>query len=461
MANRKDRFMFTRCCSLSLIAIALALPSGAAHAFCGFYVGKADASLFNDASQVVLVRDGDRTVVTMSNDYKGELTDFALVVPVPSVITKDQIHIGDRKYIERLDAYSAPRLVEYHDPNPCAIREMAKAELSSALGVARGVVGGMIGERAHALGVTVEASYAIGEYDILILSAKESAGLETWLRESGYRIPAKASAALAPYIRQDMKFFVAKVNLKNQKAGGFNHLRPIQIAYESPKFMLPIRLGMANARGPQDLVVYALTRKGRVESTNYRTTKMPTGMDVPVFVKSEFPSFYKAAFDRAHRKENGRALLTEHFWNMAWCDPCASEPLSTEELRQLGVFWLDERQGNGSLGGPGGVRFPGPPPVMLTRLHVRYDAEHFPEDLMFQETGDQENFQARYVLRHAFKGSPSCSEGADYRASLARRHQTEARTLADLTGWNVSTIQQKMGSEPATVDSPWYKKIWR
>jgi hypothetical protein len=98
---------------------------------------------------------------------------------------------------------------------------------------------------------------------------------------------------------------------------------------------------------------------------------------------------------------------------------------------------------------------------MLTRLHVRYDAEHFPEDLMFQETGDQENFQARYVLRHAFKGSPSCSEGADYRASLARRHQTEARTLADLTGWNVSTIQQKMGSEPATVDSPWYKKIWR
>src|ERR1700687_1271892 len=156
MADRKDRFMLTRCCSLSLIATVLVLPSGVAHAFCGFYVGKADASLFNDASQVVLVRDGDRTVVTMSNDYKGELTDFALVVPVPSVITKGQIHIGDRKYIERLDAYSAPRLVEYHDPNPCAIPEIAKAR-SSAAGVAGGVVGGMIGERAHALGVTVEA----------------------------------------------------------------------------------------------------------------------------------------------------------------------------------------------------------------------------------------------------------------------------------------------------------------
>ena len=38
-----------------------------AQAFCGFYVAKADTSLFNQASQVVLVRDGDRTVITMAN----------------------------------------------------------------------------------------------------------------------------------------------------------------------------------------------------------------------------------------------------------------------------------------------------------------------------------------------------------------------------------------------------------
>jgi len=442
-----------------MIAAALALSSTAAHAFCGFYVAKADASLFNDASQVVLVRDGDRTVVTMSNDYKGELTDFALVVPVPSVITKDQIHIGDRKYIERLDAYSAPRMVEYYDPDPCQFRREL-ALRSAADGVMGGVVGGVLEQRAHALGVKVEASYAIGEYDILILSAKESAGLETWLRESGYRIPAKAAAALAPYIRQNMKFFVAKVNLKNQKAGGFNYLRPIQIAYESPKFMLPIRLGMANARGPQDLVVFALTRKGRVESTNYRTVKMPTGMDVPLFVKDEFASFYKATFDQAHQKENRRALMTEYAWNMAWCDPCAAPPLTTEELKQLGVFWLDESVGYRSPVSPGMRAVPGSQPVMLTRLHVRYDGEHFPEDLMFQETGDQENFQARYVLRHAFEGSSSCPEADKYRASLAPRHQSEARTLVDLTGWALSTIQHKMGTETA-IELPWYKRIWR
>ena len=103
-----------------LLAVSLVCVAPAAHAFCGFFVGKADAELFNKSSQVALVRDGNRTVLTMSNDYKGPLSEFALVVPVPSVLTRDQIHVGDRKLLERLDAYSSPRLVEYTDPDPCA-----------------------------------------------------------------------------------------------------------------------------------------------------------------------------------------------------------------------------------------------------------------------------------------------------------------------------------------------------
>ena len=43
--------------------------------------------------------------------------------------------------------------------------------------------------------------------------------------------------------------------------------------------MLPIRLGMVNAKGSQELFVYALTRKGRVETTNYRTVKLPSDID--------------------------------------------------------------------------------------------------------------------------------------------------------------------------------------
>ena len=434
------------------LLLAFALTSAPpAHAFCGFFVGKADAKLFNKSSQVALVRDGERTVLTISNDYQGPLSEFALVVPVPSVLMREQFHIGDRKLLERLDAYSSPRLVEYTDPDPCAVRERAVFPMSRPMAAMK-MSGAEMRDHAKAMGVTIEAAYTVGEYDILLLSATQSEGLEAWLRESGYRITAHASRALAPYIKQDMKFFVAKVNLKEQKAAGFQELRPIQIAYESPRFMLPIRLGMANADGPQDLIVYAMTRNGRVESSNYQTVKMPSDAEVPEFVQKDFGGFYKAAFARTWKQHSQRAVITEYVWNMGWCDPCAAPPMEARELHELGVFWLESN--NGAVRG-GGM------PLTLTRLHVRYDAEHFPEDLMFQETGDQQNFQGRYVLNHPFKGEIKCEAREQYLTSVRERRRREATTLAALTGWSAEKIRKRMGPDALPQTEPWWKSLWK
>ena len=87
-------------------------------AFCGFYVAKADAKLFNRASQVVLVRHDDKTV-TMANDFQGDPTEFAVVIPVPTFIERGQIHVTNKALIDHLDAFTAPRLVEYFDQDPC------------------------------------------------------------------------------------------------------------------------------------------------------------------------------------------------------------------------------------------------------------------------------------------------------------------------------------------------------
>ena len=67
-----------------LAALVAAAPAPA-DAFCGFFVSKADTKLFNKASKVVIARDGNRTVMTMSNDFKGEPKEFAVVVPVPDL----------------------------------------------------------------------------------------------------------------------------------------------------------------------------------------------------------------------------------------------------------------------------------------------------------------------------------------------------------------------------------------
>ena len=184
-----------------ILATALVLAAATAFGFCGFYVAKADTKLFNQASQVVLVRDGDRTVLTMANDFKGDPKEFAIVIPVPTFIQKEQIHVAEQALLDHLDAYSAPRLVEYFDDNPChqAVYEMAPSPAGAADGALRKA------DRAKSLGVTIEAQYTVGEYDILILSAKESQGLETWLVESGYRIPPGASRVLGSYLKQGMR----------------------------------------------------------------------------------------------------------------------------------------------------------------------------------------------------------------------------------------------------------------
>ncbi|HEY7128523.1 MAG TPA: DUF2330 domain-containing protein [Nitrospira sp.] len=433
-----------------VLLVTFLLGNDTASAFCGFYVAKADSKLFNKASEVAIARAEDKTVITIANDFKGDVKEFALVVPVPTVLEKDQIHVGEAAVLKHLADYSAPRLVEYFDANPCrvypesrAMDLMAKASPS------------MQREREKALGVTVEAQYTVGEYDILILSATESAGLESWLTENGYRIPNGASAVLHSYIKQNLKFFVAKVNLGEQAKLGLTHLRPLQIAFESPRFMLPIRLGTANADGPQELFVYFLTRQGRVETTNYRTVRLPEAQEVPLYVKDRFGDFYRDLFAQQVKREQYRGVFLEYAWDMNWCDPCAADPLSADELRSLGVFWHNNIAG----GGKGTAQAQN---VFLTRLHVRYDAAHFPEDLFFQETSDRSNFQARYILKHPWTGSDECPTATAYRQQLRERYEREAQTLATLTGWNIGEIRKRMNIDalPTSDDRKWYQRLW-
>jgi len=424
---------------LSLIVVVCFAPK--AWAFCGFYVAKADSKLYNQASQVVIARDSDRTILTMANDYQGDVKDFALVVPVPVVLKEEQVHVGEPNIIQRLDAFSAPRLVEYFDSDPCEPVLEYRRIPSPVNSVTSGR--GAIDE--EALGVTVEESFSVGEYDIVILSANESNGLETWLRRNGYRIPRGANRLLRPYIRQKMKFFVAKVNLQEFEESGYQMLRPLMMAYESPKFMLPIRLGMVNSTKEQDLIVYILSPKGQAEITNYRTVKIPSNTELPVFVKEEFTDFYKAMFQTSYEQEGKKVAFLEYAWDMGWCDPCADNPLTPEELRQAGVFWLNSQKRGTN--------------VFITRLHVRYGRDKFPEDLMFQETANRQNFQGRYVLRHPYEGEMDCPAGEQYQKSLNKRFEQEAQTLAKLTGWNMRDIRKKINFTQ-THSTPWWRDVW-
>ena len=432
--------MRSRLSALVLGAVVTLAGAHEARAFCGFYVSGADAKLTNDATQVVLMRDGTRTVLSMQNSYQGPPQDFAMVIPVPVVLQKENVKTLERGVFDRIDKLTAPRLVEYWEQDPCP-RPMPMMEADGAGGLAykSAPMGAPMASAPPPL-VKIEAQFSVGEYDIVVLSATDATALDTWLRQNGYKIPAGAGPYLRPYVQMGMKFFVAKVNaakVKFERVGNGPEqaiLSPLRFHYDSEAFNLPIRLGLINSAGTQDLVVTILARNQRYEVANYDNVAVPTNIDVSDATRKEFGAFYTTLFDQTMAK-HPHAVVTEYSWQTTSCDPCPTPPLGPGELITLGADVLPSVAGPAPEGGGAPIvappiRFGALNDFVVTRLHARYSKDALGDDLFFraappivggrefmQAAGKLEqgarsdasnNFQARYVIRHAWTGPIAC-----------------------------------------------------
>lgn len=446
-----------------VLAAGLLLCPTLVDACCGLYVARSGANLYNRDSRVVLARDRGRTVMTILSDYRGAPTEFAMVIPVPAPLEREQIHLGEAAALDHLDAYTAARLHEQFDPDPCGMIRREPAGHASTAGAAAGE------RREQALGVHVQARYAIGEYEIVMLSAAQSSGLGTWLGDEGYVLSDDAADTLAGHVRQGMHFFLVKVTLRERTGQGYETLRPLQVAFESAELSLPIRVDAPNADGAQDLVVYALTRGGRVEAANYPTVTMPTDVEIPVFVRDDPAGFYAAVVNSSVARSAADTVFLEYAGDLDACDPCTADPMADEELRALGVFWdlgETEPQGVFSPDKPErSISLPRARNVFVTRLRLRRGAGTFQEDLVLRETADRASFQSRYLLRHAWEGETACEAARIYRAGLPERRERQAQALADLTGEDVSRIRTRSGLEDPGPAAPsaekWWGRIWK
>ena len=391
---------------------ALALPS-AAFAFCGFYVGGGDAKLFNEATQVVLMRHGTRTILSMQNNYQGPASDFAMVVPVPVVLQKENVKTLPKEVFDRVDTMTAPRLVEYWEQDPCYRPPKRKFKRRAKKGMPPSSAAANEEFREK---VRIEAQFQVAEYDVVVLSADESTALDRWLRAENYNIPEGAQPYLQPYVEGGMYFFVAKVDVDKAKyVDGRAVLSPLRFAYDADTFSVPVRLGMINSAGQQDLLVYILAQNQRYEVANYGNVFIPTNIEVQDAVRQEFGAFYKALFDRTV-EENPGAVVTEYSWAASTCDPCPGPTLDGGDFEILGA---DELENVDAWG------------FTITRLHARYGRDEIGEDLVFvaappvvggREVRDHDgalergaspdstnNFQGRYIIRHEWAGEVTCS----------------------------------------------------
>lgn len=325
--------------SLAALAgiILLGSTPASAFAFCGFYVASAEGDLQNASTHVILMRAGTQTVLSMQNDYRGPVEDFAMIVPVPAVLSEDDVRTLPSELFQRVLDLTGPRLVEYWEADPCRVEATGEGTIGLGnLGTIGHGAGGSGYGRGAEFNVRVEAQFAVGEYDIEILSAEESDGLEGWLRANEYRVPDGAAAMLRPYVESGMKFFVAKVDASRARfEGGRAVLSPLRVNYASETFQLPVRLGMLNSGGSQDLIVNVIGQNQRYEVANYPNAFIPTNLDLSNEARDHFGALYDALFTET-LEQNPGAVITEYSWQAGSCDPCPTEALTPVELATLG-----------------------------------------------------------------------------------------------------------------------------
>ncbi len=307
------------------------LPVSLASAFCGFYVGGAGADLYNSATNVVMMREGTTTALSMQNNYEGPPESFALIIPVPQVLQAENVITLSPSLFDKVDQMAAPRLVEYWEQDPCY-------QPPDDIDYEDGVVEMAAPETEEEDEVVVEAEFEVGEYQVVVLSATQSTALDTWIRQNNYNIPEGAEPHLRPYVEGGSYFFVARVDAEKVRFSddGRTMLSPLRFHYQSDTFSLPIRLGLINANGPQDLIVHILAEEQRYEVANYNNVTIPTNISVNPEVRESFGEFYAALFDRTIARRP-RSVVTEYAWNASTCDPCPGPRLTGDDFNQLGA----------------------------------------------------------------------------------------------------------------------------
>lgn len=436
-----------RCWTPLILASGLLCPD-LSEAFCGAYVGAEGDEIHNNASRIVLAREGTITTLTMFNDFEGDASTFGMVIPVSATIDADNIQLVVPELLDRLDRYSAPRLVQYTcedffnddgitiDPmvvapgtggSASSSRSVAVPDSegvfdtadigdsfsrpSSSSGCGGGSSAAYLSETDTtddrldtATGVVIEDEFILGEYELWVLRADEAEGLTRWLSDNDFVMPSGATTLLDEYISTEGRFLALRINTDLVPAGQ-DWLSPLQLTYDSPAWSLPIRLGTVSSPGMQDLIVYTLTphADGRVGISNYPETEPPgdecmlsVDVDQPI---TDFSDAYEARWSDAagvFPDTPGLAWSTEYSWGVSLngvdpavkCDPCP-EPdprdASSDPITEDELWQLGLRSAWDGW--------------HVTRLRLRYTPKSVPQDLMLYPTRVQDQAQVRYIIR--------------------------------------------------------------
>lgn len=402
---------------LTILAVlaAILLWNTPSHA-CGVYLSRpadmavkgADGKLLKRSWSAIIAADDGQVTFTMANDYLGDAAIFALLFPLPEVLTSEQVTVGDPEIFARLRSYASPRLVTvseavlgWNDPRLAArvtknwqalfivfvagvslawllykrgraidaLAIMALMILMIIIAPQFGRYGAltMSGDASISAGaVTEHARFTAGEYDLVFLGAENSQDILSWLKKAGYGVPPQAAPLIQEYIDDGMSFLFATVSL-DRLPTEYTGLRPLRITYKAEKLLVPIRLGLINSIEAQNLDLFVLTPEDTVIPANFPLAFYPSPELAPE--EEDFGAYADLLYERARIIGPPSAIVMAFTGPVPGCNFCPAPPLSREELRSVGVSWEGDAH--------------------LTWLRAQYSAESTNADIELKAVGRQ------------------------------------------------------------------------
>jgi len=207
----------------------------------------------NEPTQkAIIAYDAGHEELLLQVRYDGPLDEFGWLIPVPNLPT---VKKGSMECFYELSKFTQKTF------------EQSRMQTM-------GMTSGAYGKEAEEPPVKVIEVKTVGAYDIAVLSTKDAAALENWLKQNEFTFPTNSTDVIDSYVKRGWYFIAVKINLergsleaKAEKLAN-GELNPLQISFASARCVFPLKISSLN-HTPSEVQVYVLSPEPLVEKESF------------------------------------------------------------------------------------------------------------------------------------------------------------------------------------------------
>jgi len=228
------------------------------------YSGREKVS--SDAQKALLVWRQGEEILHLQSSYSGPTSDFAWVIPLPSI---PEVERANWEVFKELEKATRPHL-----------EVLAGMRYKSyGCGCSAGPMGSEM--RSIETGVRELQSLDIGDLHVDVVSAQEAGGFLRWLHEHNYTIPENAEPVLQNYIIKEFYFVVAKIRkisvydefVTPTMSGG---LTPLALRFKTDKPFFPLEISSISSAAENEILILTVAEH-RLEPIGIGFTELSQG----------------------------------------------------------------------------------------------------------------------------------------------------------------------------------------